>query len=303
MNEYLQDFEENYEKLLIDKLKSIESPTKEILKMFNDDLLNIYSLDNEIIKNKIKNLIIQISEKYLTLLLRLLLDFISTSFKENHISILGRIIKKVLKNYKINVTDVSSFSFILNTYAQIMSEKTNTLTYFFVQKFNQSIKETDFQYDLINNFFTVVNSMIKLSFSDNNNNFDFNKFFKDLLPKILETLTIKNSNSYDKFVTFINNLFMNISNKNKWIDNFINTGNFIPNTQVELCNFDDIKNENKTKLIFPELNFTFHNIFVAFWNADNISQLIKNVSKLLFEPLIIELKINKDTENVKKSNI
>ncbi|MDJ1647280.1 hypothetical protein [Mycoplasma phocimorsus] len=300
MNEYLQDFEGNFEKLLINKLKNIESPTKEILKMFNDDFLNINLLDNEIIKTKIKSLITNISEKYLANLLRALLDFISTSSNENNISILGRIVEKVLKKHKINITNISSFSFILNTYAQIMSSKTNSLIDFFVQKFNDSIKETDFQYDLINDFFTVVNSMIKVFFS-NNNKFDFNNASNILLPKILEALTIKNKNSYSNFVEFINNLFINPSNKNKWVYNFINTGNFIPSIQVELSNFDNVKKENKNKLILPELDITFNNIFIAFWNADNISQLIKDILKLLFEPLIIELKVNKNVDNVKKA--
>ncbi|MDJ1647627.1 hypothetical protein [Mycoplasma phocimorsus] len=141
--------------------------------------------------------------------------------------------------------------------------------------------------------------MIKASFSKSNNKFDLNKFFNDLLPKILKALTIKDKNSYSNFVTFINNLVINLSNKNKWIENFINSEDFIPNVEVELSNLDNIKKENK--LILFELDLTFQNIFLALWKANDILQLIKDISKLLFEPLIIELKINKDVDSVKKA--
>ena len=216
--EYLQDFENKQQEILILQLSNIKFPIQEILNDFNMQFFSENLLKNnfsEIIKTKIKDFINDVIKKYLPILFRSLLNFISTSAKDKQNSMLGRIFQKILQNFKVEVNNISNLSFVLNTYAQLLATNQNQLIEHFTDAFTKSIKDTDFQYDLINDFYNVINQTIKSIFSKENGDFDLEKFFRELLPKILSSLKIDDSKSYANFTTFINEFLSNTNNENK----------------------------------------------------------------------------------------
>ncbi|MDJ1647282.1 hypothetical protein [Mycoplasma phocimorsus] len=300
--EYLQDFDKKNEEILIKKLSEIKIPIKNILDKLFDKFIDKYNFvnDNNQAENisKIKELVVEIAKIYLPNALRNILDFLTLqSDSENKNSILSRVVIKILKKNNIIAEDIENISEVFRTIALILKSEKKILLDFIIQKIIYTIQNNELLFDFKSDLFNIVNNTIKEIFAEKTNNYlSLKKVFNDIIPKIIDFVKIDKSNSYYSFVKFINNLFTKNNNKSKLIYLFLNSGNLKSDSIVYLQ-----KDFNNQHIIFPKFNITFKNIFLAFENRDSIKKIIDGITKLLFEPLIIELTKDNDITNVNKS--
>ena len=297
--DYLKDFINDSEQALISKLSEIEAPSKEILKELMDDLIQLQSKKTTTadIVAKIKAFIVKFIKNYLPNAIKNILKFIVLQSEEKEkSSIIARIITKILKGKKINVSNIQNLSDILALISSFLTSDNNKLLDFFIEKAVKIFEENEISYDFKKDFFDILNKTIEEIFTNKEKNeLSFEKIFTDIIPKVIELIKIDKTKSYMPFVNFINNLFIK-NNQEKWVYSFLKEQNNIRNLDVYLE-----KENMKHKIIFPKININLDNIFLVFKNRSNLKETLDGIVKLLFQPLIIELSKSNEIENVKKS--
>ncbi|MDJ1648921.1 hypothetical protein [Mycoplasma phocimorsus] len=299
--EYLQDFDNESEKILLSELSKLETPSKEIFNSLILELnkLNIEKNETSKIIIKIKEIIISIINNYFPKLIKKILEFISLkSDTKEKSSILSRIIINILKRKNIIIKDIENISQVFEIIASILISDKNTLLEFFINKTSDILMKNELSFDIKSDFFNILNKTIKKIFAnDQTYELSLEKIFDDIIPKIIELVQIDETKSYDSFVKFINNLFTFEEYNKKWVYIFMEHGNIESSSEVYLQN-----NIEKTyKIIFPKINFTLKNIFTTFKERKKITKTIDGIIQLLFKPLIIELSKSDNKESVKKS--
>lgn len=302
LKDFLQDFDESNENILIKKLEAIEQPSKEIIEKFSQSLinLNINDVNNNYIKTIVDNIkkeVVNIVNERLPKILKGLLEFLATRSQNKNGSIFARIFESILKKYKIEVLDLKNISDIFNTYTNLIISEKSELIDFLVNKFSLSLEKTNFTYDIIDDLFSVLNLTIQNILTKENNKLDIEIIFKELLPKILNTIKIQNNNSYSSFVTFINKMFEEKNGQTKkWVYQFLETKSPFPNNNVQLSS-----SKNKNKISFPSYDFNFSGIIDILKKYNDIDNLIWKFMEFLYYPLIIELNNNVNNKEAKKA--
>ncbi|MDJ1647287.1 hypothetical protein [Mycoplasma phocimorsus] len=303
LQDYLQDFNEENEKVLLEKLSKIQKPSKEILNKIFNELTNskvfLQNNEKEII-SKIKKLVVDIAKEYLPSALRSILDFLTLqSAFGNKSSILARIVIKILKKNNIIFENVENISEVLKIINSILINKQNTLLDFFINSAINTLEKNELSFDIESDFFNIFNKTIEEMFTDEDKKeLSLKKIFDNIIPKIIELVQIDEKQSYVSFVKFINDSFTMKKNENKWVYLFLKFGNILDKSDN---NFEKKLNK-KYKIIFPKFNIiSFDNIFLAFKNRSSIEKTIEGFIKLMFKPLIIELSKIENLDNTKKS--
>ena len=299
----LQDFDKENEDILINKLKLIEEPSKIIIENFHNTLLKINLNKEDYIQSitkEIKEQVVTLVKNQFPQILKGILEFGATKSNASAKgSIFGRIIQSILKNYKINLENIDALSSIIDTYVSLLSNANNEFISFLVTKLSEIIKNKDFTYNILDDLFDIINLTLSslLANDINSNELSLEKLFNDILPKIINIITIDKTKTYDDFVNFINSVFEE-NNKKKWVYEFLNNKSVIPNESVYLSN-NPVK--QKHSILLPKINLTFENIFQALKKIKNINDFIKKIMNFLFEPLIIQLTKSQMAQNAKKA--
>ncbi|MDJ1646671.1 hypothetical protein [Mycoplasma phocimorsus] len=294
LNKYLQDFEGESQNLLIEKLKNIEAPTKDILNKLLNELIkiNVSSEDSEdkIIK-QIKSWVVDITRIYLPKTIKNILDFFTVkSNVSNQASILSRIFQNILENYNINFDDILNISNIFYTYSSLLINPDNDLIDFLITKFSDVLKNYELTFDIRNDFYNIINKLISELLADEDG-LSIIKIFDNLIPRLLKIIKIQENKTYVNFVNFLNNIFnKKDSDIGKVIYSFFNNSFLIT----------EKKSNNKT-ILLPKFKVNLNNLFLIFKKRNEIQEVYKKFLDFLFEPLVIELKNGKDQENAKKA--
>ncbi|MDJ1645734.1 hypothetical protein QLQ80_01345 [Mycoplasma sp. M5725] len=321
LKESFQKIEENLDKELTKKIaaskKATEFTVKDLLTKFTK--LKIQDINNYEFKKGVKKAITDIIKSYLPDLIKGILDFLTIQGKEqNKNSILANFLIEKLANWKIKLKNSENFSKIIRTYIELIIKKDNKLISFLISRASDAINKTNLSFKMIDDIFAIINRFIDILIVKEEEKeqttkiIDVEKIIKVLLPELVNSIEIDDSKDYSAFVSFVNGMFeKNNSDKsneynNLWVYNLIDKNKFQPENSAYLEKQAILESEainSDRKIIIPEVDLSVDDKFLVLLELNNISGFITKLFNLLFEPLVIELKKNKNNEceNAKKA--
>ncbi|MDJ1645483.1 hypothetical protein QLQ80_00045 [Mycoplasma sp. M5725] len=296
---------ESSSKDLENRIKSdFKSKISEVVEKILNDLSSIQSQDNidaiiKNVQNKISNVVKQYVPDFVkqTLLFLTKIDNTNNN-KTKGKSIAGLFIKNILKNYKIIVEDVENISKLIEFYFTNIANGNNELIKFIVDVFSNVINEYSITFNIIQDFYNIINVTIAKLLTSDGEKIDINHIFKSIVPVLLKVLNeIIDENNESGLLKFVNSVFETKNNKNKLIYNII-TKSDLATEIVYLQNTQEI---NAKKIKLPKFEFGLSTIIPILFNITNGIDLLKSFLSVFIKPIVILIKNEKNKEDAQKA--
>ncbi|MDJ1647811.1 hypothetical protein QMA90_02565 [Mycoplasma sp. M6879] len=294
LNDYVTS--ESFKELEKIMKKDFETKSSEIVERILNDLSSI-QFDDDVdaiiksVQKKIAEIIKQFIPDFIKQTLLFLIKIDNNEGDTKGKSILGLIIKNILKKYKIIIKDAKNISQLISFYFTKITDGENRLINFIVNVISVVIEKNTITFNILKDFYTIINESIAKLLTKNGKIIDINLIFDTLVPIILNVIdSIVDENNESGLLDFINNLFKEENNETKLIYAFILKKDYL-NTDVYLQNF---QNQSKNEIILPKFEIGFSTIIPLIFNLAKGINLLKSFLSIFIKPIAALLKTKKE---------
>lgn len=325
----------NTSKEIKEKLQdSIKGKVNELV---NELLLDIQSIAldkdelevDEVDDNKIDDIIKKLQEKISSILPKYLPDFIKGAMKflakidktDNNKtkgkSIIILVVEKILKQKHIILENPETlsklFEFYFTKITETNDEKVNNkektekndndLIKFIIEQFSGVIEKNTISFNIINDFYKIINDTISKIIANGGENIDISHIFTTIVPKLLTVLTkTTDSQNGNDLLEFVNGVFTENVQKERFIYHFIdNKKNDVIAKDVYLSKENNKQQKNLRKIIIPNLKLDFSTIISSLFKLGDIKELLNKFLSLFIKPIASLINDSEKQSNVKKA--